>query len=348
MLQALLPQVREHEGQVEVWVLDNASTDQTPNVLMEAESLGPFRIKRQRENIGPVQNIIDGPQTLATGKYTWILGDHNLMLPNGLKLVMHALINNLEHQVFYVNYRAANYPNDWPNSAHAGFDGNFSYIGDPQAIAGNTAPWTKIISPYNAACTQSYVHIVETQTWKEYWKRQLPRKDFTDAHSTYPHTMMILQQHCHTAVHVIATPCFTIFNGAQSWSDPRTRIKVYFTGLPDLLEHMQRKGIEPRRIIDLQKKFQLPGAETTAKQALRRLGIRNGLIALLSCAGTNQISWIAISRAVASQFFDFSKNARRLFRDKVNDTKKKTLSEIRKTAKETLLSKSRKPSEKIQ
>ncbi|MFN9035955.1 MAG: glycosyltransferase, partial [Planctomyces sp.] len=88
MLQALLPQVSQFPGQVEVWVLDNASTDKTDQVLAESVVLGPFRVHRQHQNIGPTRNIVCGPATLANGEYVWVLGDHNLLRPGALSRLL--------------------------------------------------------------------------------------------------------------------------------------------------------------------------------------------------------------------------------------------------------------------
>jgi hypothetical protein len=48
----------------------------------------------------------------------------------------------------------------------------------------------------------------------------------------------------------VGQPTVTIFNGAQSWSDPVTRARVAMRGLPALIELFGRSGLSFNRLIE--------------------------------------------------------------------------------------------------
>lgn len=291
MLQALLPQVRQCSDEVEVWVLDNASTDQTDQVLADSADLGPFRIHRQAQNSGPTRNIVRGPATLARGRYVWVLGDHNLLRPGALGRVIECLKSHPEHQLFYVNFRAAAYPSQWPVAARGGHEGSFQYLGNPEVTDGVVPRWYQLLRPYSALCTQNYVHIVSTQIWRDFWKDGVQGNDYSSAETTYPHTLTIVHGWLHKPAVVVADPVLTIFNGAQSWSNPVTRVQVYFTGLPLLLHHLKQYGVPGDLLRELWDRFYAPESARVIRDVCQRSGRRAGLTLVLRHLGTNWYGW---------------------------------------------------------
>jgi glycosyltransferase involved in cell wall biosynthesis len=272
MLQALLPQVKECGDLVEVWILDNASEDNTQEVLEQCKTLGPFRVKRQPSNLGPTSNIVEGPSKQATGKYAWVLGDHNLLRPGTLRRILNRLKENDDFDVFYVNYRAASYPDQWPESAIGGHDGPFNYIGNPEVKDGPIKKWSDLLTPNSAICTQNYVHIVTTSTWRDFWKHIRIGMDYSSAQTTYPHTMMLIETKLNSQAMVISEPCFTIFNGAQSWGNPETKFKVYFIGLIELLIYLETSSLPKLRTDLLWKDFFYPESKKLIRETARLHG----------------------------------------------------------------------------
>ena len=292
MLQALLPQVADCGSEVEIWVLNNASTDDTLKVIEDSKSLGPFQVKHQIENIGPVGNIVDGPQKLARGEYTWILGDHNLLRPNSLKYVLDKLRESRSFDVLYVNYRAASYPDQWPQEARRGYEGSFDYIGNPEIQDGPISHWYELLRPLSAACTQNYVHIVRTQIWQDFWRNVKIGAAYSSALTTYPHTITLIQTQLQSPAMVISNPCFTIFNGAQSWGNPKTKVKVYFVGLSELLKTLESKQLPKSVTKPLWNNFFYPESSNVACDALAKLGRIQGIILVITYLGLNPRSWI--------------------------------------------------------
>ena len=250
MLQALLPQAAASGGEVEVWVLDNASTDDTPAVVEESMALGPLRSHRQPSNEGPIVNIAMGPGELATGEYCWVLGDHNLMRPGALERVLVTLRTRSELDVFYCNFRCATYPGHWPQAAHGGWEGPFSYVGNTELPGSFAERWWELLTPRSAVCTQSYAHIVRTKICREFWAGRMIPPPFTCGLSSYPQTWLLAATVFDRPTGCVTEPVLTIYNGAQSWSAQATVRKVYFCGLPMLLHFYQRQGLPVSRVRD--------------------------------------------------------------------------------------------------
>lgn len=109
MLEFLLPQVDER---VEVLVLDNCSTDETPDIVSEYQKRYPFiNSIRNQENIGPDRNFLNAYQK-SKGKFVLLLSDDDVLIENKLKSILDFLEANpqlalvyLETAGFYVKYQ---------------------------------------------------------------------------------------------------------------------------------------------------------------------------------------------------------------------------------------------------
>lgn len=75
---------------VEIVVSDNASTDNTLEVLEEFKATLPLRYVVQPENLGPDRNF-DAVITAAQGEYCWLLGSDDVVEPGGVSRLVSAL-----------------------------------------------------------------------------------------------------------------------------------------------------------------------------------------------------------------------------------------------------------------
>jgi len=101
LLDSLAEQVR-NEPRVEVVVSDNASTDDTPSLLEERQRLGlPLRYLRNAQNVGPDANFLQCFER-ASGKYVWIIGDDDLLLPGAVDHVLEYLSRD-EYDLAYLS-----------------------------------------------------------------------------------------------------------------------------------------------------------------------------------------------------------------------------------------------------
>jgi abequosyltransferase len=93
-LRQFLDSVRDQLGsnsQVEVIVSDNASTDETPEIMKEELQRGTrLTYIRNPENIGPDANFLQCYEQ-AGGKYVWVMGDDDVLAPSALQRILECL-----------------------------------------------------------------------------------------------------------------------------------------------------------------------------------------------------------------------------------------------------------------
>lgn len=265
MLEALIPQAEALDGLVEVIVSDNASTDDTKAVVESAQGTGTVVYSQNAHNLGPLANIVKPATELATGKYVWVLGDHNLLKPAALARVVDVLTANPDRRVFYANFVCARYPEDWPDSAMSGYDGHYEYPGNASTTDHPVDRWSRLVLGGRSALgTQSYAHIVEQSVWHQFWKGREVDSSFSSALSTYPHTVMITETLFDAESYYIGKPVLTIFNGAQSWGTPELKRQVYFKTLPELLRLFSQRGLPLDHRTGARKFASLMAAQTSS------------------------------------------------------------------------------------
>lgn len=90
------------EQRVELMISDNASSDETPDVVREYQERGlQIRSIRNESNIGPDANFLQCFE-LARGKYFWLFGDDDILLPGALRLIVERLAAHT-YDLVYVN-----------------------------------------------------------------------------------------------------------------------------------------------------------------------------------------------------------------------------------------------------
>jgi abequosyltransferase len=104
-LSALLHSLSEQVGndsRVELLISDNASSDETPALIDSLKDKGALcRYIRNQENIGPDKNFLQC-YTEASGKYVWIVGDDDMVLPGAVERIVSQLSTE-DYDLVYVN-----------------------------------------------------------------------------------------------------------------------------------------------------------------------------------------------------------------------------------------------------
>jgi abequosyltransferase len=87
----------EPAGRVEVVVSDNRSTDRTWDLLQRAAASHPFlRLHRNDQNLGGEANFRLLPR-LAQGRFVWVLGDDDILLPGAVRRVVDLIGRGYEY-----------------------------------------------------------------------------------------------------------------------------------------------------------------------------------------------------------------------------------------------------------
>jgi glycosyltransferase involved in cell wall biosynthesis len=231
MLQTVLPQVAEHADKVELWVSDNASSDQTPKVVEEARRLGPLNYSRNETNLGLVSNVIKAATELARGEFVWVPGDDDLLRPHALARVLKQLEANRHLDLLYLNFRHASYDKHWPEEAFGGYDGPFDGVYNSEMSDRPLSHWHEMVRARNFMCCQIYVHVIRRNVWQDYWRERPRQEDFSDARWSYPHAYMIAETVMNNPSYYVGDPVVTVFEGAQSWWAVRHSVVFNFPGV---------------------------------------------------------------------------------------------------------------------
>lgn len=102
-LSRLLDVTRPWRDVVEVVVCDNASTDDTQDVIAQFRGEPNFSAYRNPTNVGMLGNL-GVTARAARGAYVWLLGDDDLLTDGAIENVLEGLARHPEVEMAYMNY----------------------------------------------------------------------------------------------------------------------------------------------------------------------------------------------------------------------------------------------------
>jgi glycosyltransferase involved in cell wall biosynthesis len=240
MLRAVLPQIRESNGAAELWVCDNASPDETAQVVEAARALGPVSYARNARNLGFHGNIVRLASELARGDYVWVLGDDDLVTPGSVRRLIDTLRANQMMDSFYLNYGIARYPDDWPEAAVGGYTGTVRRLHVDTRQDRRVPQWKEFLHPDRDLGTAMFACITRRTIWVNYWKEHSvdpPTAKTTTA--VFPHSVMWAQTIMERPSYFVGEPASICFYGSQSWSADPSFVHSY----THLLRVYQRHGL---------------------------------------------------------------------------------------------------------
>jgi glycosyltransferase involved in cell wall biosynthesis len=104
----LLQEIQGYEQECEIFVSDNCSTDQTPEILQKwqpAFNQITYRFNRNDRNIFCMPNI-ELCLNAARGQFVWTVGDHDPIEPGTLGVIIRMLKQNPDLALLYLNFYA--------------------------------------------------------------------------------------------------------------------------------------------------------------------------------------------------------------------------------------------------
>lgn len=103
-LEHVLSQIEVDERDVEILISDNASTDETPELMKDFCSKYPFiNYIRNETNVGPDRNFL---QCLSkgNGRFVHLLSDDDVLLPGSIKKIKTCILENPGLCVVFLNF----------------------------------------------------------------------------------------------------------------------------------------------------------------------------------------------------------------------------------------------------
>ena len=102
-LRGIVESVQLCSENVEILVVDNASTDHTPDVMQAFLSVSNLKYHRNEVNVGMLGNLAVTSK-LASGEYVWILGDDDLIREGVVQRIMDVINEHPRSEIIYINY----------------------------------------------------------------------------------------------------------------------------------------------------------------------------------------------------------------------------------------------------
>ncbi len=116
-LTSILSQIGPDEASLlEVLVMDNASSDDTPDVTAGLQKAWPqidLNYVRNPQNLGPDRNFLKGI-TLARGRFVYLISDDDILLPGAVAWLLHMIQAHPDFDGFSLNVRAFRHSPDEP------------------------------------------------------------------------------------------------------------------------------------------------------------------------------------------------------------------------------------------
>ena len=224
----IVRQTAEFGDLVEVIVSDNASPDDTANVVEWSRQYGNVRYHRNAENIGGGRNFLQLAQKLATGKYCWLLGDDDLLHDNAVKEILKALTEHNEIDYVFVNnsYEDARNRKAGLIETTQNFFGSRYTCAEPQQRL--VERWEQIISFANDGTLFTFIanHILRTEIWQQEIFEFSTDANFPSLEATFPHACIVARHMIGKRALYLGQPYIIAFLGAQDWHEAWPMIQL--------------------------------------------------------------------------------------------------------------------------
>lgn len=263
-LAALAPQIARTGGRAEIVVSDNASTDGTQQVMEEMQQVYPIRCSRNEVNIGANPNFYRLAAELARGRYVWILGDDDIVRPDGLERVLRVLEDHPELRYVYVNYTRwmieqspafPLLPQDLPGLAPAG---HADFEDKPLERLSEIAA-----GDYNCF-TPIYCSVFRQTEAAEAYRVNPAEAAFSSLATVSPQAVYIAEHLLNEPAWYIGYPC-VITTPPQGWDQFRPAYVLRL--LPQLYDLFQNEGVSVE-VMDAHRRFLLSTARGVLRQTL--------------------------------------------------------------------------------
>lgn len=106
-LRHLFKLIPENSTDIEIIVCDNASFDNTSEVVKPFLYRDDFLYSRNKENVGMVGNLYESA-ILASGEYIWLIGDDDLIGLDTINKIKNIITSNFGISLLYLNYSYTN------------------------------------------------------------------------------------------------------------------------------------------------------------------------------------------------------------------------------------------------
>lgn len=235
LLSTLVKECESHAEDVEIVVSDNASTDTTPQIADRYSGHDFLHWHRQTRNIGAPANVASCAMELANGRFCWIIGDDDLVLPGGVEKVLKSLQCNPAHEILFVNFAAIEY--ETIRILASKWDPDFrpepeklesrEHVSKAYPSAIDFLQTGKGRIDYFSAILGL---VISVDLWKKFslTPAELTIHDpFSSFEISFPHMASVFGSPSKTQIFYLAEPICLLGMGMREWSDQWSKIICY-------------------------------------------------------------------------------------------------------------------------
>jgi glycosyltransferase involved in cell wall biosynthesis len=248
-LPLILEQASAYRGLVEVIVCDNASPDNTPEVVAEIRKSHEFTYHRNAKNVGMLGNL-GASSDLARGEYVWVIGDDDLVVTGTVDRVLGAIATHPDTELIYTNYAFTrfNQPED--------IDDVGPVIRGAKAISPKVqdayATCVSDIATNSENCfTAIYCLIYRSDHARVAYHQDTSGPPFSSLSTSVPTAEYVCRNLLDRPGYWIGDPCVVV-NMNVSWL--RYATLFILERFPELFDLMQEKGVDSARMDALRSK----------------------------------------------------------------------------------------------
>lgn len=239
-LDALVRAVNDRND-VEIIVSDNCSIDNTHEILEHYTINSRIHVHTNQNNLGFNGNIKLIIDELSNGKYTWIIGDDDIVDDDSID-VLCGLLSENDIDFICINHRMLSYDEVKTRKENEdrhveGQIGHYFKALDNVASAGN------ILGTFMSS------QIFKTEIIRHFDKSVFGANDWTNFKTTFPNSYMMTQSFCASNKCLsIKEPLLTALLHEKSWDN-----KLYIVStqiLPDYLDYCLSICSNPKELVN--------------------------------------------------------------------------------------------------
>ncbi|MCF6768108.1 glycosyltransferase [Thiotrichales bacterium 19S11-10] len=240
----------KNHNDIEYCISDNASTDDTADVVKRFQNKLNIKYHRNIENIGIARNFLH-VVSMARGEFVWMIGDDDLVLPSALKEALQLLDKNPAVDYFYVN--AYHLTTEYVLSYSQPFDlKHLPPISELQPFSNfsrdGKLAFSKLIDPKVSFDFLGgiFLSIFRREIWasgaRTLNQRALSDKNmFSSFDNTFPHVKIFANTLMKSQAYFHQKPLSICLTGAREWS-PMYPL-IHSVRLVEALEEYRKNGL---------------------------------------------------------------------------------------------------------
>jgi len=209
----------------EVCISDNASTDDTQEVVRRAQARLPIKYRRNAENLGIPRNFLNVVE-MAEGDFAWLVGDDDLIVPTGIARLSRLIDEHPRVDFFYIN--AFHLTTEYVLSCPQPFDTRTL----PESMRRFSERHESVELPFLALISPEvsfdflggmFLSVFRRKSWIDHAGALDPAavsdpRTFSHFDNTFPHVRIFSRAFAHSQAYFNADPLIVCLTGAREWA----------------------------------------------------------------------------------------------------------------------------------